>query len=160
MKRVPLVNSDKFALVDDADFEFVSIDQWRATKQHNSRIVYAVSTSQTNVSMHVLMLGKTPGLVSDHIDFDGLNNQRSNLRQITQQQNTFHQRLRKDNRSGFRGVFLNEHGKWVAFINNNGKTLYLGQFPTPEKAALARDDAAMELRGEWAELNFPERKAA
>lgn len=152
--------SDRPALVDDQDFDLVSAYRWRLDRREDRNTVYAYSTSRIDgryVPMHALILGYLPGFVADHIDFDGLNNQRRNLRVVTQQHNSLHRRLGKNNKSGFRGVSQDEYGKWVAQISHSGTTRRLGRFETAEEAALAFDAAAIELRGQAAELNFPHR---
>ena len=156
MKRVPLVNSDLFALVDDEDFELVSSINWYLAdnpgRSHPLR--YAFSPVAGGF-MHRILLNPADGMVTDHIDHDGLNNQRSNLRALTPQENSVHRRMNSNNKSGFRGVSLDEDGKWVACITHKQKYQYLGRFTSAEDAALAFDREAYRLRGDLAKLNFP-----
>lgn len=85
----------------------------------------------------------------DHINGDGLDNRRCNLRLATPQQNQGNSRKRSNNRSGFKGVWL--HGnKYQAQIGVNYHTQYLGTFDTPEAAHEAYCKAAHELFGEFA----------
>jgi hypothetical protein len=89
----------------------------------------------------------------DHINGDGLDNRRSNLRLATKAQNQRNQRLRRDNKSGFKGVcWDNRAKKWRALIRFNGKQKTLGYFDTPEEAYEAYCAAAIELHGEFARL--------
>ena len=155
MKRIELANSDLVALVDDGDFDLVAPYTWKAvtgTSGINYALTYA--NSQT-LFMHVMILRPASGLLSDHINFNGLDNRRSNLRAVTPRQNTLHSRLYKSNKSGYRGVYLNEHGKWIAQISDHGKTTRIGQFTDVLEAALAFDRAAYAARGDDAQLNFP-----
>ncbi len=92
---------------------------------------------------------------SDHIDRNKLNNQRSNLRIVNRQQNSWN---RINKRSKFVGVSL-EKGKWRARCQGpNNKKVNLGSFHCPIEAACARDDYAFAQRGCHAHLNFPDRK--
>ena len=97
-----------------------------------------------------------PGMHVDHIDRDTLNNRIENLRVASAGQNALNAPVRKNNRSGFRGVSLHKpSGKFQAFLSADGKRRWLGHFNTPEEAARAYDKAAKELHGEFASLNFP-----
>lgn len=88
--------------------------------------------------------------VVDHIDGNGLNNRRSNLRLASHRQNLWNQRMRKDNTAGFKGITAYGTNKWRAQIRSNGKRLHLGTFDTPEEAHEAYCTAARELFGEFA----------
>lgn len=88
----------------------------------------------------------------DHADGDGLNNQRSNLRDGSGLKNHANTWMRADNRSGFKGVHRHL-GKWQAQIRVNGKAIYLGIYDTPEAAADAYDEAAVHHFGEYARTN-------
>lgn len=103
--------------------------------------------------MHAQIISPPKGFGVDHRDGDGLNNQRYNLRQATQQQNCQNQRLKITNRSGYKGVYFNRKcAKWVAQIQN-GKAVSLGLFLSPEDAARAYDWEAVRLWGEFAKTN-------
>ena len=88
-------------------------------------------------------------------DHNGLNNQRSNLRPCSQGQNNGNSRQRVG-RSGFRGVYLKKETlRWAACISPHR---HLGTYSTPEEAARAYDEAAIERFGEFATLNFPQER--
>lgn len=112
--------------------------------------------------MHRLIMGFPKHMVVDHIDGDGLNNRRSNLRLVTRAQNNRKSNsvLPRHNKSGFRGVCLEKSSKkWCAFIRTadvNRKQTRIGRFKTAEEAARAYDQAAKKFHGEFATLNFPE----
>lgn len=92
----------------------------------------------------------------DHIDGDGLNNTKQNLRICTQSENVMNQSIRSDNSSGYKGVWWDKQtNKWRAGIIISGKTVYLGRFDFLVNAARAYDFAAKELFGEFSKLNFP-----
>jgi hypothetical protein len=153
--KIPLTQS-KVALVDDEDYERVKNHNWFATHNSNSRIWYAVMGH--NVKLHQLILGIKN---IDHIDGDGLNNTRANLREATSQQNGWNRRKpRQDYRgkesSKFKGVSKQTLGSsWCCRIVHSYKTYYIGSFKTEEEAAVAYDKKAIELFGEYAKLNFP-----
>lgn len=103
------------------------------------------------VRLHVFLRGR--GV--DHRDGDKLNNRRENLRRCSLVQNAWNQRLRRTNRSGFKGVDRYVDGRWRARIRAHGVTTFLGYFQTADEAARAYDDAARMQHGEFARLNFP-----
>jgi hypothetical protein len=95
------------------------------------------------------------GILVDHRNGNGLDNRRINLRLCTDAQNRANRRLQRNNKSGFKGVFLNaKNGKFLAHVQVNKKTFYLGSFVSPIDAAKAYDKAAKLHFGEFARLNF------
>lgn len=94
---------------------------------------------------------------TDHRDRNGLNNQRANLRAATTAQNSRNTGLRANNSSGFKGVHATR-GRWRAVLRVDGRRHHLGYFATAEAAGRAYDAAAVDLCGEFAWLNFPERQ--
>jgi len=104
--------------------------------------------------MHRAILNAPPRMDVDHINGNGLNNTRENLRLCTRSQNMMNQRL-KGGTSRFRGVsWLKGGAKWHAQVRANGKRLHLGLFTDETEAAMAYDAAARELFGDFARLNF------
>lgn len=105
--------------------------------------------------MHRVILGVQDGILVDHCDGDGLNNQRFNLRPANQFQNQQNRGIDRNNTTGLKGVTWNKAAqKWYAFIGVNGKHTYLGGFDFKLEAGLAYDNAARELHGEFAWTNF------
>jgi len=98
-----------------------------------------------------LVYGRDPVEI-DHINVDGSDNRLANLRECTHSQNMSNTKLRANNKSGFKGVFLLPHGKWKASIDHQNKTFNLGHFDTAEQAAAAYNKAASELHGDFAHL--------
>jgi HNH endonuclease/AP2 domain len=93
-----------------------------------------------------------PGV--DHKNTVYADNRWDNLRETTQQQNTFNQKRRSTNTSGFKGVYRSKSRRmWVAQININGRSTYLGSFDRASAASLAYAEAATEHYGEFARLD-------
>jgi hypothetical protein len=94
----------------------------------------------------------------DHVNGDGLDNRRSNLRVCTHAENARNQSSRtRMSTSRFRGVvWAKDRRKWRAMIGDNGRTVHLGNFTDEIEAAQAYDRAAREMYGAFARLNFPE----
>lgn len=167
--QIPLTNSTKFALIDAADYELVKNYTWwehKASSTNDLSYAYGMKLPRKRkgeqvVKMHRLLLGLTDrNLIIDHIDGNGLNNSRSNLQQITRAQNNQKANLDPDKNprkkhSKFRGVsYLSWHGRYLAYVDCEGKRVYLGYFDTAEEAARARDIKAFELHGKFARLNY------
>jgi len=168
MKEIQLTQG-KVALVDDEDYEELSKMSWHAwyNKNNNSfythHSVYNGSGKNPSViRMHRHILGIKDNKVHvDHINGNTLDNRRCNLRPVNRSQNTTNAtKVRRDNKSGFRGVgeyFYTGVKKWTAKLKKDGKVIRLGYFDSPEEAARAFDKAAKELYGEYCgKLNFEE----
>ncbi len=146
-------------MVDDGDLELVAAYRWHVFEDPRAGGPYAIANTrrpdgrQTTVRMHKLITGYP---ATDHIDHDGLNNQRANLRPCDQHQNQGNQRKGVASSSRFKGVTWNKlAGKWMAQIKVHRRSRYLGLFEVEEDAARAYDMAAQEAFGEFACLNFP-----
>ncbi len=161
MKEILLTNG-LVALVDDQDFESLNKYKWNHSPGFNG-IIYAtrkfvVDGKKKTLSMHRQILG-IDGLgysvVGDHIDHDGLNNQRANLRICTSSQNAANRRsYNKPKLSRFKGVSWHIHvKKWVSKITVNGKRTHLGSFAHEIDAAKAYDNAAIKFSGDFAYTN-------
>lgn len=126
---------------DEADVDLVFGMRWTLSAEKR----YAVNRRLgISTFMHRLIMQPGPGMVVDHIDGNGLNNRRANLRVCTHQENLW-------NRKGAlnHGVYRMGN-KWRAHIDYLGKKYYLGMFDGPEHARQARDWVARRLRGEFA----------
>ena len=156
--EIPLANGKGFALVDDEDYELVSQFRWH--RWQGARVAYAhrglwiPGRPYSQQKMHMLITGWPE---TDHINHDGLDNRRVNLRPATRSQNNAHQRRRKDNVSGYKGVYWHKRDqRWCACVNKDGRLRWSKLFADPEEAARARDLKALELHGEFVYLNFPD----
>ncbi len=156
MKKI-LLTQGAVAMVDDADFEQVNRYRWCLSKDVRSS--YAMRRrGNTRERMHRFILGLSSGngLEVDHIDDNGLNNQKSNLRICSRSENKRRARKRSDSQSPYKGVRPPRKGhRWEASIEAKGKRLHLGSFTTAEEAAHAYDRVAIKLFGKFARLNFP-----
>jgi hypothetical protein len=159
MKEIKL-SQNKVALVDDCDFEAVDRFCWSAQWAYNGNFYASTRIPKTKLkmTMHVFLLGNRIDerkYIIDHIDGNGLNNVRSNLRFCTRAQNRVNSKIVRMTDSIYRGVSWNESmNKWTAFIGIDYKTKYLGHFNNEISAALAYDKAAKNYHGEFAYLNF------
>lgn len=147
MAQIKLTRS-KYALVDDRDLELVNQRTW-----HYSRLGYAMSNSKDKLSMHRFIMGIPKGGI-DHINRDGLDNRRVNLRLCNQSQNTMNSPKRTTNKSGFKGVSWDKRSKkWVVTLTKNYKHLWGGLFDDKLKAAKRYNEFAKFHFGEFAYLN-------
>lgn len=159
MKELSLTHG-RVALVDDEDYERLSAFVWQHAAKSDPRFTgYAVRYVTENkktrrVWMHREVLGAPAGLEVDHINGNGLDNRRENLRLATRQQNA--RNRRPWGASRYLGVtWLATEGCWKAQIKTAGRLAYLGRHRSEAVAAAAYDKAAMEHFGEFARLNFP-----
>jgi AP2 domain len=156
MKQIPLTQG-KVAVVDDEDFDRLSQFKWYAakTKAKYSDRWYAVRgvrlpQGPRQIFMHCEILG-LKGV--DHKDNDGLNNQRTNLRPATQNQQNQNRRKYPNCTSSFKGVrWRSDRNKWEAQITLADGQDYLGLFDSEESAAMAYSMVAEQNFGEFANL--------
>jgi hypothetical protein len=156
MKEINL-NNKKVALVDDEDFDRVNQFKWYAMKQWNTFYAvhcFRIDGKRKNTFMHRFILGLKEGEQSDHIDRNGLNNQRNNFRECTNRQNSFNQ-VGCNKSSQYKGVFFDKsRNKFAAQIKLNFKSTFIGRYSDEIEAAKAYDEAAKKHFGEFAYLNF------
>lgn len=141
------------AVVDDADYDrVVGAGPWHVwDSAPTSRYAVHSIDSTKQLHMHTFITGWD---YVDHINGDGLDNRRQNLRQASHGQNMFNKRRYSNNTSGFQGVYP-KRNRWAATVNVNKRQVHVGYFGSPEEAARARDAAALEAYGEFVRLNFP-----
>jgi hypothetical protein len=141
---VPLTHGYE-AIIDAVDVPLVNGRNWQASPQPHS--VYAQGMGQL---MHRVIAGTPEGMETDHIDGNGLNNRRANLRSVTASQNQHNKRMQKNNTSGFKGVHWHiRKRRWVARINLDNTKRHLGYFDTAEAAHAAYCVASKALHGEF-----------
>lgn len=154
MTKEILLTQGKIALVDDGDYEYLMQWKWNAHKHRNTWYAKYNKTF-SSVKMHRLIMNAPAGVQVDHINGDGLDNRRENLRLCTHIENMHNSGKHKNNTSGFKGVHWNKQRQtYQVFIMVNRKHKYVGSFSILEEAAHAYDEAAKEHYGEFARLNF------
>lgn len=165
MKEIKLTQG-KVALVDDEDYEYLNQWKWHYEyrKGRNPESGYAVRNMFVSkgkfvkVRMHRVIMNAPTGVQVDHINHNGLDNRRSNLRLCSSAENQYGKRAIPHS-SRFKGVTWNKRDKkWQALIMKNGKTTSLGYFTSEYEAAKAYDKAAALIFGEFAKLNFETEK--
>lgn len=155
---IPLTQG-KVAVIDFEDFEKVRPYKWYANKVgqrfYAGRNLHGPVSG--SISMHREIMQPDDGLDVHHVDGDGLNNQRNNLRVCTRSENMgAFRRLTANKTSKFRGVsWYSRDSNWEARIKIFGKKLFLGRFATEEDAANAYDKKSRELFGEFSYSNLP-----
>ena len=164
MKLIPL-SRGLFAQADDEDFEELNKYKWHAYKKpsQSDNLTYARRNTKsvkgekrTIISMHRQIMKVTdPKTHIDHMDHNGLNCQKSNMRLCVGSENVKNTSSHRNSTSKYLGVSWDKARKrWLAVISANGKHKYIGVFVSEEDAARARDEFARKLHGEFANLNF------
>ncbi len=160
-RKIPLTKG-KFAIVDPKDYKHLSKYKWFA--QRGKETFYAVRVGRKsearngkNIWMHRVILGLDEGVFCDHINHNGLDNRKVNLRPATRSQNMCNRPKTKSHCwSKFKGVsFRVDQNRWVSEIQVDGKSMFLGYFGDEIGAAKTYDRAARKFHGQFAVLNFP-----
>lgn len=138
-------------VVDKEHFDYLNKWKWYAHKSRNTfyaeRTERTVSGKRILVQMHHEIIGKKEGLVVDHVNGNGLDNRRENLRLITNRQNTQNRHTERD--SKYPGVGWSKYNKkWCARIRINNDRLHLGYFINEADAYRAYCDASKEITGD------------
>lgn len=153
--RYIALTQGRYAIVDAADYDMLNRYRW-CTSGKGRRAYAARGHKGKHVSMHRFLMKPPKGMVVDHINGNGLDNRRCNLRICTQQQNLYNSRP-KGKSSRFKGPCWDKsRQKWVVLIRYEGRNHMIGRFDDEIEAARAYDRKAYELFGEYAWLNFPE----
>lgn len=156
MKEIQLTQG-KIALIDDQDFELISKYKWRLQKGRNTH--YAITQiyhrrKMQIILMHRLILNPEKNMDVDHINHNGWDNTRSNIRVCTKSQNCMNRNSHKFSSSVYKGVIWHKrNNKWVARIRIDGKLIHIGSFSTEQEAAIEYNKKAIEMFGEYAKLN-------
>jgi len=155
MKEIKLTQG-QITQVDDEDYEY--LNQWKWGLKRGRNTCYVIRSNKVKgksiiTRMHRVIMNNVKGMVIDHIDHNGLNNQKSNLRVCTHKQNLMNKVAR--GKSKYLGVSYNNLGFIRARISVDLKEIHLGYFKTEEDAAKSRDIASVKYFGDFASLNFP-----
>jgi len=143
------------AIIDIDDYAEISKFNWHF--QESGGVGYAARQATVDerptkqrqfIWMHHVIIGKHETMVVDHINGNGVDNRKSNLRHATCSQNQLNRKITSVGKSGFRGVYPHD-GKWQSRLKINGKSHHLGTFETVELAAKAYISASIEMAGEY-----------
>lgn len=153
MREIQLTQG-KFAMVDDEDYEKLNKFNYCYNKGYAARGRTIGKNKRDTITMHKDIIFCPEGMEIDHINGNKLDNRKSNLRICTKQQNQWNCSSTKNSTSKYRGVcFDNGTGKWRAGIMKDGKFIHIGRFFSETEAAIAWNEKAIEICGEYARLN-------
>lgn len=148
-----MLGNGKFSLIDREDEQWVKEHLWHC---HRPREYAVRFEGRSMLYLHRILMGLPQGRLPevDHINGDGLDNRKCNLRLCSQEQNAANSRnIRQNKTSRYKGVRLAK-GKWSARLKTKGKHIHLGAFMSERQAAMAYDDCARKTWGEFARTNF------
>lgn len=143
-KEIPLTQGYK-TIVDDCDYDFLMQWKWHVCIGHQT--VYAMRNSEFiggnyltgkrhHIMMHRVLNGTPDGMDTDHINGNGLDNRRENLRTATRSQNMWNRHPNRKGKSRYKGVsWHKQHRKWIANIQVQRKRIFLGLFRNEKEAA-------------------------
>src|SRR3990167_7117239 len=156
MKTIELTQGE-VAIVDDADYDYLSQWNWSLYRKTGRRSYYAQRSMplpdgrKTTIQMHRHILSAPIGVQIDHVNGNGLDNQRCNLRLCTHAENRRNMDAYRNCTSGYKGVHWHrQRKKWRAVINYQKKSISLGLYKNKEEAAIAYDEAAKKYFGKFA----------
>lgn len=136
---------------------FIDIEDIDRVKQYswglNTQGRHTHYCKSNNVGqLHRFLLNVTDSnLVVDHINHNGLDNRKCNLRICTNQQNICNCKIPKNNKSGCKGVYWSQDKqKWTVQVTINNKTKYIGRYDNLEDAINARREASRKYYGDYA----------
>lgn len=145
-KIIPL-SQDKFAKVDNEDFDMLKDIVWSCNKD-------GYATNSKKGFMHRYIIEAPKDMVTDHINRDILDNRRSNLRLCSVAQNNMNSFRTGNISSKYKGVSWNKSlNKWISSICLNRNNIYIGSFINEKEAAIAYNEKAEDIFGEFAYLN-------
>jgi hypothetical protein len=158
--KIPL-SRGLFAIVDFDDFKTISRFKWCVQDTRGNKKFYAKRSirfggGHSRVEMmHRIILGVGPDKIVDHINGNGLDNRRINLRVCSISQNLMNTDKKRGCSSKYKGVYRHSPSAWTAYIGSKKNTIFLGCFKDEREAATAYDVVAKNKFGEFARLNNP-----
>lgn len=157
-KTLTLCNSDKVAIIDSCFFASVQEYRWNLSNLGYCYRMEKGSKRGRMIYLHreiMSLIGNLPKTaLIDHVNSNRLDNRAVNLRIASQSENMCNRGPTSRNKSGYKGVYEHKSSrKWRAYIKKDYKQVYLGVFDTKEEAAIAYNNAALELHGQFAYLN-------
>lgn len=164
-RKIPLTQG-RFAIVDPEDYQCLAKYKWHLSKSPTGS--YAARWERIRgggprkkIWMHRQVIDVPEHLLCDHINGNGLDNRKANLRPATVSQNLCNRiKIKSTTRSKYKGLEWDKiQGKWKARIQCNGQRIYIGSFANEIDAAKAYDEKAKVLFGEFARFNFPQNKS-
>jgi AP2 domain/HNH endonuclease len=159
MAALELASANKIPisfLIDEEDHGLVSKRHWYVYTLDRSGGRYVMADAYGHrIYLHRLITAAPRGQDVDHINGDGLDNRRVNLRVVPHALNLANQRRQQGRSSRYKGVsYYRSRGRWEAYIKVNGVQRKLGYFNSEREAAFAYDCAALAAWGEHALLNL------
>ena len=153
MKKIPLTQN-KFAIVDDEDYEYLNQRKWCFDGRYAVRNSPRHHYKRTQISMHRFIMTAPDNMQVDHKNLNRLDNRKANLRLCTPAQNSYNANKRSHNKSGYKGVsWVKSRQKYLAQIHIEGKTKNLGRFVVLKEAVKVYNESAKKHYGEFARLN-------
>jgi len=149
---VPLTQGFE-AVVDKSDIPLIELANWHVRKDSSNNYAARNLPKDKNgrrgaISMHRVIMGIPTDFEVDHIDGNGLNNRKENLRLVSRSQNQSNRKVSSLSLSGLKGVSpYRRNGTWHARISVNGKRICLGYYKTPEAAHAAYCEASQKFHG-------------
>jgi hypothetical protein len=179
--KYALVDDEDYEKIVEAKDKWGRPKKWYCHNNGGARTDYAMSGNRRD-SIHRLVMGDPRGMCVDHINGDTLDNRKENLRVCTRSQNSQNQKIKSHSQSGYKGVYeVKKPNRYKYVSKKTGKVTYsesipkkrfrahigggqgkspigLGYYATAEEAAEVRDKKALEIHGEYARLNFPDKR--
>ena len=154
------LTQNQIAIVDADVFEELNKYKWYADRDGNTFYARRAYTDENGnlhrIRMHreILNVLNNAAIKIDHINGNGLDNRRSNLRYATDAENRYNRSGNKNATSKYKGVSWDkEKRKWRAKLQLNGKCIHIGYYADEKKAAIEYNKMAIRRFGEFAKLN-------
>ena len=155
-RRIKL-SQGKYAIVDPEDYEPLNKHKWHLMKFKNTQYAVRIENGFAIIHMHRQIMNPPKKMIVHHMNHDGLDNRRTNLRIVTYKQNAVNNKPAGKCTSKYKGVHWHKaKKKWQVALRHNRKKIYIGLFEDEHEAAKAYDTAAKKYHGEYAYLNFPD----